>query len=522
MAMNSLIYKLAGPPARLMDKLKFRNKILLVVAVFSAAVVILSYFVVSNLREGLELTKSEQTGVSVLPKVRDLLLAVQDRRAAAVQNLLGDKDAVHAYDALAERIKTDVAALDAVFANEGTKFDSATFWKELKEPLAKILAEAPGEETVASTSRVTDDLIALREKVSDDTQLTLDPELDTYYLADLVSFKLSRLGEVQAHARDLIRLTLADGRIDEKELLQLSALHTISQFIFARVEADYLNIARGSDEAKAELGVLNEAMAKAHEQEKNAFDNFIASSDKSVAATPFLKTAEEERGATIDLSKQCLARLSKLLDARARSQTTRVALVLAICAGSLLIAFYLFIGFSRSLQATLRGLSRAAADLAKGEFPSPINLRSKDELQDIANELLKVTHVLQRFEVEQQRMFDEHAAGTISHRIPSHEFQGAYAHIMEKVNDLVAAHIAVKMRAVELVTGYANGDFTTEMEKLPGEKAKVSDAVNAVRTSIAAISTQIKTWSMQLSPATSPSAAMRNASTTNSAAWSKA
>src|SRR5262249_3831255 len=53
-------------------------------------------------------------------------------------------------------------------------------------------------------------------------------------------------------------------------------------------------------------------------------------------------------------------------------------------------------------------------------------------------------------------------------------------------------HIAVKMRVVELVTGYSNGNLVQPMEDLPGEKRKVSDAVNSVRVAIGAISGEIK------------------------------
>jgi len=492
MAMNSLVYKLAGPPARLMDKLRFRNKILLVVAMFSAAVLVLSYFVISNLREQAQLTKSEISGIMMLPKARNLLVDVQDRRAAAVQTTLGDADAARTFQATTGRIKTDIEPLDAFFAVDGAGFDSAKDWKKIKESLAKVVAEGPSEQSFESLSQVAEELIALRESISDETQLTLDPEIDTYYLADLTAFKLSRLSDINARMRDFAHIIGRDGKIDPNEARQLAALNALSAFLFDRVEIDFGNFTQHADDAKADLGSLNAALVKAVESVRTSYDELVSGNSEIGAAKSFLAATDGVRDVSVQLSKAAMARLGRLLEARLHSQSLRMTQVLGVCFGSLLIAFYLFIGFSRSLQATLRGLSRAAVDLAKGEFPETINLRCRDELQEIADELVKVTRVLRRFGAEQQSMFEAHLAGTISHRIPSDEFQGAYANIMANVNKLVESHIEVKMRVVAFAENYASGDFSARMEDLPGEKRKVSDAINSVRERLVAVSEQIK------------------------------
>ena len=63
---------------------------------------------------------------------------------------------------------------------------------------------------------------------------------------------------------------------------------------------------------------------------------------------------------------------------------------------------------------------------------------------------------------------------------------------VEGTNTLVANHIAVKMRVVELAKRYATGDLSQEMEPLPGEKAVITAAINGVRASLLAINTEIK------------------------------
>jgi len=93
----------------------------------------------------------------------------------------------------------------------------------------------------------------------------------------------------------------------------------------------------------------------------------------------------------------------------------------------------------------------------------------------------------------QAKMSNEHNQfGRISHMIDTSEFEGDFKNIAENVNDLVQAHINVKLRMVELIGKYAAGDFSDQMDDLPGEKHIVSDTVQQVRTQLELNATELK------------------------------
>ena len=100
---------------------------------------------------------------------------------------------------------------------------------------------------------------------------------------------------------------------------------------------------------------------------------------------------------------------------------------------------------------------------------------------------------LQKFMDEQALMADKHNThGLISHKINESVFQGAFRDMAKNVNDMVQAHINVKMRMVELITAYYKGDFSQDMANLPGEKKLVSDTVQAAKKVLQYNATELK------------------------------
>src|SRR5690606_37713950 len=92
--------------------------------------------------------------------------------------------------------------------------------------------------------------------------------------------------------------------------------------------------------------------------------------------------------------------------------------------------------------------------------------------------------VLQRVADAQRDMKAAHEAGTISHVIQAAELPRAYGSMAVGLNELVAAHIETAAQVVDTVARYARGDLSLDIERLPGEKAKITEAIDAVKRSM--------------------------------------
>lgn len=164
-------------------------------------------------------------------------------------------------------------------------------------------------------------------------------------------------------------------------------------------------------------------------------------------------------------------------------QTARTRAISMMVLGALFAVFfgtYLVRGITRPLA---RALSAAKA-VAGGKFDSDVHTNSEDETGQLLRAVDHMQKNLIGFEAAQTEMRRQHDLGMIDYQMPADQMEGSYRDLMQGTNDLVASHIAVKMRVVDVVTGYTEGKFEVAMDRLPGQKARISEAIDKVQHSL--------------------------------------
>jgi len=160
--------------------------------------------------------------------------------------------------------------------------------------------------------------------------------------------------------------------------------------------------------------------------------------------------------------------------------------------GLLAVIVALLVVVRRMLSAPLAQAGQVARDVAAGRLDRQIVVQRQDEVGQLMGALQQMQGKLREIIHAQNEMSRRHADGVISHRIDASRFEGEFGTMVTGTNDLVDAHIQTKMRMVELVRAYADGDLSASMEDLPGEKALITEAVNGVRGRLRAINGEIK------------------------------
>lgn len=155
---------------------------------------------------------------------------------------------------------------------------------------------------------------------------------------------------------------------------------------------------------------------------------------------------------------------------------------------------YLAVGVNKMLNAIVQPFNMAADyvdRIAKGTIPPAITESYNGDFNVIKSNLNNLVDIFSRFAAAQKLMSSQHDQGLIDEIMPSDTFPGVYADMAQSINQLVASHIAVKMQVVNIVKQYAEGDFSVDMERLPGKKAQITAAIDGVKVSLQLINAEI-------------------------------
>ncbi len=179
------------------------------------------------------------------------------------------------------------------------------------------------------------------------------------------------------------------------------------------------------------------------------------------------------------------------MEVSASSYATARLLMIVLGVLAVFLTWFAARRIGHSIVAPVRLAAHVADSIAKGVLDVHIDSSAQSELGQMLRSMSAMQRELQRLAAAQNTMVDQHEAGHLSYRIRATDFPGAYGEMAGRVNDLVATPIAVTMRLVEVVSAYARGDFSVDMDRLKGEAAVVTEGIDGVKASFLAINGEI-------------------------------
>jgi methyl-accepting chemotaxis protein len=176
---------------------------------------------------------------------------------------------------------------------------------------------------------------------------------------------------------------------------------------------------------------------------------------------------------------------AELENAQAVSRyNTARALSWTSMAGGLLFAVLLGWHLVRGITRPLTRAVAAANEVAAGRFDGKITVDGTDETGELLVALSKMQLVIRQFQSAQAELERRHDAGGLDFKMSTEGLPGTYADMADSINGLVQSHIQVKMQVVDLAIAYADGKLDGQMERLPGQKARISEAMDKVQASM--------------------------------------
>ncbi len=170
-------------------------------------------------------------------------------------------------------------------------------------------------------------------------------------------------------------------------------------------------------------------------------------------------------------------------------------LMIALVSIGFIISISIGIMLTRYIMRQLGGELTDAIEqvhyVSNGNFTRTISLQPRDN-SSLLYALKNLQDTINHFVEEQNLILEKHAQGFISHKMNADKFKGTYSKMAMDINKLVQSHINVKMHVVDIVTQYAHGDFSHDIDRLPAEKGKITAAIDAVKDSLLAVNKEIE------------------------------
>ena len=175
--------------------------------------------------------------------------------------------------------------------------------------------------------------------------------------------------------------------------------------------------------------------------------------------------------------------------------STSLVIMIILLTVSFVISIFLGLALARSIMRQLGGeifdAVNHVSQISNGNFSTSISLQPRDN-GSLLYTLKNLQNTINTFVSEQQLIARKHAEGFISFNMDTRKFQGTYAQMATEINALAQSHIAVKMSIIAIVSEYAKGDFSRDIERLPQEKAIITETIDEAKSALIRISKEIE------------------------------
>ncbi|MBA3869648.1 MAG: response regulator [Anaerolineae bacterium] len=378
------------PASRLMSRLKYPQKFMLIVILLLLPLVVVLTQFLSKINEDIDFAAKERLGLIYNAPVLDFLQHIQRYSSLKTAILNGEQSF---QSALADEEKAaDQAAqtVDSVDQQYGDTLQTSSAWAAIKgqwEILKKASPNMNPATSASSYDQLTNNILKLVVISGNSSNLILDPDIDSYYLMDTVINKLPPLTEYLSQIRASSILVSISKKVAPEDITRLTILsglvnnaleYNLNGFGYAFDFNPQVKVILQQD-----VNGYNAAVANLINQMNNEMTQSGLASESMTSQALYAASS-----ATVDqvytLYTKVSAELDDLIVARINRFDVRRNLVSVFTLLALAATLYLVIGFYLAVRETIAGLDIATQRMVKGDMSYRFTPTSRDELAQVA------------------------------------------------------------------------------------------------------------------------------------------
>ncbi|WP_289355954.1 HAMP domain-containing methyl-accepting chemotaxis protein [Paenibacillus sp. S-12] len=379
-----MLDQLLSPFTSILSRLKYGQKFMLISVLFIIPIVVLLYNWNATQQTQIKFIKGEQAGVEQISEIMPFMLQVQQQRGLINGYLNGNKESKSAIEAKLQEIAQLIGHMEAKFQKKNLPQSYEKWasihreWIELRDSYKSLKAA----DSFVRHSKLVEQIEELIVSSADESELSLDNEINSYYLMRLVVQELPALIENSAFIRGSGNGILASRTLTDELKIQLLLKEYESKTALVNLNKSLSKIAESQSNNNVNLVEKGGQVAQniqdylvlleqeiIHKQEMNMNpDTFFTQ------GTVAITTADE-------VFKLAIMELDHILQKRIDDYTAERNITLLIMVVVLLLVVIFYVAFFKSVMDTVSILKQRAESMAKGDFSQDIVLNTKDELQ---------------------------------------------------------------------------------------------------------------------------------------------
>ena len=377
-----------GPAIALMNRLKFTIKMLLTVVTFTIPLAVAIALLVNENNKWMHFSEKERQGIEYISPLAKLLQAVPQHRGMAAALLNGDAAFKDKLAALEARIGEAIQAIDAVDRSYGGDFGTHAKWESIKgkwQTLQQGYASMTPLASFDAHSELVGDLLTLSVTVADGSNLTLDPQIDSYYMGDLILRSAANLAEYMGRARALGSGAAAKKSLAEAPRQRLSVIPGQIRLALNDVRSAAEKIGASNAYAKPAVEAVSNEIVTSGENFLNILNTRIINAEQiDIAPAEFFDLATKAIDPNFKAIEKLLPMLDHMLQERIDERSQRIKLLLGSVIVIYLLVAYFFIAFYMSLMNVINTMEHSSRRIAGGDLTERIEVASRDELARLA------------------------------------------------------------------------------------------------------------------------------------------
>ncbi|MDD0838090.1 methyl-accepting chemotaxis protein [Curvibacter sp. HBC61] len=481
-----------APGVRLFRKLQFGAKAGWISLAFLIPLILLVVAYVRTSQATIDFAEHELAGVAVIGKIEPWLIEVQRQRRLVLSGLAPTPD----MNAISKALEGVKQHLSATQHQVDVRTELAAV-EQLHAALAAQAGKAGLDEMEQGFQRYVDAVRDLRVTVLDRSELTLDPDQDTYYLMSLSTDVVSEVIESISRTRAMSGVLERRGRADPEALRRLYGIWYLGADRVGAISKAAARAAEANPEVRRRLqvdGAVTATRAFQAAASKAWFEG-VYRAEIQALGQPGQLAVDQLRA----VSGESLTLLSELLQKRIDRTVTERQILFSLLLVFLLLAAYLFYAFFLVMHGGLQEVTRHLEAMTEGDLTTSPRPWGRDEAARLMLMLARMQDSLRQMVLEVRNASNEivHSSTEIAEgsmdlsarteQTAANLEQSAAA--MEQIGTTVrqtsdhtqeATRIAAQNAAIAGRGGEVIGNMVSTMEDIQTSSRKIEDIIGVI------------------------------------------